>query len=93
MNLPSLPPSLPSSQVKSLEGFGMDSYLHLCKLGDRCEDLGLQVRKEGGREGNYTIILRVWGIESETREGGREGKKGGIYVMFILPSFSCYTTI
>lgn len=32
------------SQVKSLEGFGMDSYLHLCKLGHRCEDLGLQVR-------------------------------------------------
>jgi serine protease inhibitor ecotin len=31
-------------EVKSLEGFGMDSYLHLCKLGDRCEDLGLQVR-------------------------------------------------
>lgn len=30
-------------QVKSLEGFGMDSYLHLNKLGDRCEDLGLQV--------------------------------------------------
>jgi len=49
----------------------MDSYLHLCKLGDRCEDLGLQVRKEGGRE--------------EAWEGGREGGKAGRVVWYAHP--------
>ncbi|TFJ81478.1 hypothetical protein NSK_007200 [Nannochloropsis salina CCMP1776] len=42
-------------EVKSLEGFGMDSYLHLCKLGDKCEDIGLQVmRSPAGRDSTPT---------------------------------------
>ena len=44
--------------LKSMEGYGLDAYLHLPRLGDACENLPTRVRKSAG-EADSTPRQRV----------------------------------
>ena len=41
--------------IKSIEGFGTDCYLHLNKLGNRCENLPARVRTSPGEQTSELI--------------------------------------